>query len=167
MTRADRQRIHDIAHTLIAHVAQLDYPRDDVRGAADSETWKLTLAQAEARLKRGDHLCFDCSQSVTQIFKWAGVKDPNGLAYRYAGYTGTMIAHLPHYSDARDARTGALVVFGPGTGEHVAMVLEPDPHHGNPLLFSHGATHLAGPIRFSVERRYHHQPATFLSVKRL
>ena len=51
---------------------------------------------------------------------------------------GTMLAHLPHYSDARAALTGALAVFGPGTGDHVAMVHTPDPQVGNPLLGSHG-----------------------------
>jgi hypothetical protein len=165
MTRADRDKIHAMAVFLIGHHAQLEYPRDDVRGAADAATWKLdTWGKAELALKRGKHLCFDCSQSTTQIMRWAGVRDPNGLAYRHAGYTGTMLNHLPHYSDARRADVGALVVFGPGTGDHVAMVIEPDHEHGDPLLFSHGAAHLAGPIRLSVERQYHRPPVTFLSV---
>jgi hypothetical protein len=167
VTNEDRHRIHAIAETLIRHAALLDYPRHDVRGAADAATWKLSWIQAQGRLTRGEHLQFDCSQSVTQMMRWAGVKDPNGLGYSHPGYTGTMLHHLHHYTDAKDARTGALVVFGPGTGEHVAMVIEPDPNHGDPVLFSHGQAHSAGPIRLSVERCYHHAPVTFLSVARL
>jgi hypothetical protein len=167
VTKEDRDKIHAIAHTLIHHAAQLDYPRNDIRGAKDAATWKLSWASAQSRLKNGAHLCFDCSQSITQIFRWAGVGDPNGLGYKYPGYTGTMLHHLRHYADPHKARTGALVVFGPGTGEHVCMVVEPDPNHGDPLLFSHGQAHTAGPIRLSVERHYHHAPVTFLDVSRL
>lgn len=166
-TRNQRTELHRIAHMLITHRNQLDYPYHDVRGPHDHATWALTIEQATAKLKAGGHLCFDCSQSVTQIFRWAGVHDPNGLHYAYPGYTGTMLEHLRHYTDGRKARTGALVVFGPGTGEHVAMVIEPDPQHGDPVLFSHGAAHVSGPIRFSVERTYHHAPATFLAIDKL
>jgi hypothetical protein len=165
---ADRHKLRGIAELLIAHREQLDYPLRDVRGPADAATWRLTLAEAEAKLKAGGRLCFDCSQSVTQMFRWAELPDPNGLGYRTPGFTGTLLHHLTHhYTDARKARIGALVVFGPGAGEHVADVLDPDPEHGDPILFSHGAAHLAGPIRFSVERTYHHAPATFLSIARL
>ena len=166
-TQAERDKIHAIAELLISHAALLDYPYRDVRGAADLATWKLSLAQAEQHLKAGHHLCFDCSQSTTQIFRWAGVKDPNGLDYHHAGYTGTMLAHLPHYTDPKRARVGALIVFGPGTGDHVAMVIHPDPEHGDPELFSHGAAHTAGPIKLSVERTYHRPPVTFLDVSGL
>jgi hypothetical protein len=164
MTHADRQRIKAILLMLIRHHDQLEYPRNDVRGAADAATWKLSLTEAEAKLKRGGHLCFDCSQSSTEVFRWAKVKDPNGLVYRTPGWTGSMLHHLPHYGDPKRADTGALVVFGPADGDHVAVVYEPDHEHGDPLLFSHGATHTAGPIRLSVERGYHRPPVTFLSV---
>jgi hypothetical protein len=162
---AGRDRLHSIAEELIHHHALLDYPRDDVRGPADHATWRLTWPQAQDYLRRGRHLTFDCSQSVTEIYRWAKLKDPNGLAYKQPGYTGTMLHHLvTHYTDPARARVGALVVFGPGTGEHVAMVIEPG---HDPLLFSHGAAHTAGPIRFSVERTFHHSPATFLAVDKL
>jgi hypothetical protein len=42
------------------------------------------------------------------------------------------------YEKARGAGIGALVIFGPGTGHHEAMVYRPDPKGGNPLLQSHG-----------------------------
>lgn len=164
MNHEDRNRLHAMMELFIHHHGQLDYPRGDVRGPLDAATFRLERAQAIERLHDGKHLMFDCSGSVTCAYKWCGLKDPNGLHYQHEGYTGTMLAHLPHYSDPRDARVGALVVFGPGTGEHVAMVLEPGP---DPLLFSHGFSHGAGPIRLSVERGYHHRPVTFLSVASL
>jgi len=167
VTHHDRQKLRQLAELLIQHRSQLDYPLHDVRGPKDAETWKLTRSEMIERLNRGGRLCFDCSQSVTQLYRWTGLSDPSGLAYKHIGYTGTMLAHLPHYSDPRHCRVGALVVFGPGTGEHVAMVIEPDEKHGNPLLFSHGAAHLAGPIRLSVERTYHHAPVTLLNVSGL
>lgn len=168
MTHADRQRLHSIMETLIRHKAQLDYPLHDVRGAKDAATFHLTWAEAQAKLTAGDHLMFDCSGCVTCIDKWAGgLKDPNGLAYQHEGYTGTMLRHLPHYTDPKLARVGALVVFGPATGEHVAMVLAPDSQRGDPELFSHGARGLSGPILLSAERRFHDPPVTLLNVSSL
>lgn len=106
----------------------------------------------------------DCSESVTLICRLAGLDDPNGEHYNGTGYTGTLLDHLPHYDNPANADVGALVVYGPGTGQHVCMVREPG---RDPLLFSHGEE--AGPfyVRHSVERRYHSAPATFLSIARL
>jgi len=167
VTAADRKRLHAIMAKLIEHHAQLDYPLHDVRGKLDAETFALTWTQAQHRLANGGRLMFDCSGCVTCIYKWAGLKDPNGLSYKHEGYTGTMLAHLPHYQDAKRCRVGALAVFGPGTGEHVAMVYERDATDGNPLLFSHGARGLTGPIRLSRERRFHDPPVTLLNVSAL
>lgn len=164
MTHDDRRRLHQLAELFVQHKTQLDYPRHDVRGPRDAETFHLTRSQAIERLHNGGHLCFDCSGAVTCLYKWCGLKDPNGLGYAHEGYTGTMLRHLPHYSDPKRARVGALVVFGPATGEHVAMVLEPG---RDPLLFSHGFQGGTGPIRLSVERSAHHQPVTFLNVSGL
>ena len=52
----------------------------------------------------------DCSEMVTELLRWVGCADPNGLNFRYAGYTGTMLDHLPHYTEPRNALTGALAV---------------------------------------------------------
>jgi hypothetical protein len=165
MTAQDRIRLFELASFLIAHRPQLDYPRDDVRGPLDAATWKITTEAGMRRaINAGKTLCFDCSQSTTQLYRWAGLSDPNGLDYSHCGYTGTMLAHLKHYAKPALAKRGALVVFGPGTGEHVAMVLDPG---DDPLLFSHGAAHVSGPIRLSVERTYHHRPVTFLNVSGL
>jgi hypothetical protein len=58
-------------------------------------------------------------------------------------------------------------VFGPATGEHVACVYDADPVDGNPLLFSHGARGVSGPIRLGQESRFHDPPVTLLDVSSL
>ena len=55
----------------------------------------------------------DCSESVTLLCHVCGLQDPNGFDYDGHGFTGTLLHHLPHYSDPGNARIGALVVFGP------------------------------------------------------
>ncbi len=167
MTTADRKRLHGIMEVLIAHAAQLDYPNKDVRTKLDAATFALTWSQAQAHLKAGKRLMFDCSGAATCIYKWAKLKDPNGLGYRHEGYTGTMLAHLPHYTNPKRARRGALVIFGPATGEHVAVVLDPDTVNGDPLLFSHGFRGATGPIRLHREARFHDPPVTCLDVSGL
>ncbi len=174
MTQADRKRLQGIMEILISHAAQLDYPTNDVRGKLDATTFALTWTEAQAHLKAGKHLMFDCSGSADCIYKWCfngkASTDPSGLKYdpkHLGGYTGTMLAHLPHYSNAKRARVGALVVFGPGTGEHVAVVLEADRTNGDPLLFSHGYRGATGPIRLHREARFHDPPVTFLDVSGL
>jgi hypothetical protein len=167
MTAADRKRLHGIMAKLIAHHTQLDYPLHDVRGKLDAETFALTWPQAVHRLDNGGRLMFDCSGCVTCICKWGGVKDPSGYAFKRAGYTGSLLAHLPHYTSAKRARVGALVVFGPATGEHVAMVYTADKANDDPLLFSHGARGLTGPIRLHREKRFHDPPVTLLDVSGL
>jgi hypothetical protein len=151
-TPAQRSRLVALMDALIAERAEIHY--------------------AQIRPMRTIHLTrpaypmtMDCSEAVTCLCKWAGLKDPNGLHYNGSGYTGTMLDHLPHYHNPANANAGALVVFGPGTGEHVGMVLEPD--HRNPLLFSHGSE--AGPvaIRLHDEAQYHAPPVTFLSIAAL
>jgi hypothetical protein len=106
----------------------------------------------------------DCSEAVTMLCHIAGLEDPNGFGYDGTGYTGTLLHHLPHYSDASNAGVGALVVFGPGSGDHVCMVRRSG---ANPLLWSHGQE--SGPIFISLEleARYQRPPITFLSIARL
>ena len=133
---------------------------------------RAAIHYAQVRPMRSVHLAkpvypltMDCSEAVTCLCKWAGLKDPNGLGYNGKGYTGTLLDHLPHYFRAANAMVGALVVFGPGTGEHVAMVREPD--HRNPLLWSHGSE--AGPVfvRLHDEAELHAPPVIFLSIASL
>jgi len=164
-TTAQRAHMLNLMKLLLAHEPQIHYPLHDVRTSVDLATFKLSEQQLTTLLSthKGD-IQADCSEMTTEICRWAGLRDPNGLNYARAGFTGTMLASLPHYSDQSKAAIGALVVFGPGTGQHVAMVMEPGT---DPLLFSHGSE--AGPraIRLSDERTGHSPPVTFLSIMHL
>jgi hypothetical protein len=148
---------------LLAHEPQVHYPAHDRRDGADLASFRLTAHQLQALLARGGGIQADCSELVTELCRWAGLADPNGLAYARAGYTGTMLDHLPP-CDPLAADVGDLVVLGPGTGDHVCMVLE---HGDDPLLFSHGQE--AGPLAVSLSREAaaHRPPVRFLSVASL
>jgi cell wall-associated NlpC family hydrolase len=107
-------------------------------------------------------LTTDCSGFVTDCFKWAGAPDPNGRHYDGYGYTGTMLSACVHI-DRSQTRPGDLVVFGPGTGEHVVIIVGTG---SDPAVVSHGQE--AGPIQLSLsaEAGYHARPLTFLSATR-
>lgn len=156
--------MHDLMTFLLEHEPLVHYPLHDVRGPLDAATFKLTEAQMRARLLTGQTIQFDCSQAVTQICKWTGLDDPNGLGYRWPGYTGTLLQHLKHYTNPAAAGIGAIVVYGPATGDHASMVYEPGT---DPLLWSHGFD--GGPvlIRLSKQRAMHRAPVTFLNISRL
>src|SRR4051812_8894659 len=82
--------------------------------------------QAIADILAADHgsLTMDCSEAVTLLCRLAGLADPNGNGYNGLGFTGTLLKTLPHYATPSHAEVGALVVYGPGDGEHVSMVYE-------------------------------------------
>lgn len=96
----------------------------------------------------------DCSGFATLCYYLAGAADPNGLAYKELGYTGTMLAHAQAHgkirSDPAGARPGDLIVIGPGTGDHVVVCVKAG---RDPLVVSHGDE--AGPVeqRLSVDSR--------------
>lgn len=163
-TMAQRAQMHELMKFLLAHEPQVRYPLHDIRGAKDAATFRLSEAGMRRKLQNRGEIQFDCSQAVTQICMWAGLNDPNGLDYRYAGYTGTLLHHLRHYTDPRGAGIGAIVVYGPATGEHASMVYEPGE---DPLLWSHGFD--GGPvlIRLSRQRRMHRPPVTFCNIRSL
>lgn len=100
----------------------------------------------------------DCSAFATLLYNWAGADDPNGRGYNGTGYTGTLLAHLVEIP-VGDTQPGDLIVYGPGGGDHVVIVIEPGL---DPLTVSHGQE--AGPIkvRHSVEVRSHRAPARAL-----
>jgi cell wall-associated NlpC family hydrolase len=81
----------------------------------------------------------DCSGFVTLCYKWAGAPDPSGLKYAELGYTGTLLDHAAKHGaihlDVAKAKIGDMIVFGPGTGEHVVLVIE---EGADPLCMSHG-----------------------------
>ncbi len=162
MNIAQRQRICDIGHFLRAHEPLVDYPTHDVRGPLDAATWALSGTQMKARLAGGKHLTMDCSQGIACVYKWAGMKNPSGNI-GWPGTTGTMLQARPHYTDPTRARKAAIVIFGPGAGDHGCFVIG-DEGKSDPWLWSHGFN--GGPIlvRLSVERRFHRPPVTFLNV---
>ena len=157
-TAAQRTKLGTMARGLVAHAAQVHY----------SEARPYPKAARYGQYP----IVLDCSSAVTMLCKWAGLHDPNGLGYNGTGYTGTLLdGPCPHYFDPHRALVGAIVIFGPGTGEHAAMVVEPDAH--NPLLFSHGWEERPGApgsphlIRLHDEAQYHRPPVTFLSIAAL
>ncbi|MEU1162149.1 hypothetical protein ABZ372_16025 [Streptomyces sp. NPDC005921] len=71
------------------------------------------------------HLPFttDCSGFATLMAKWSGAGDPNGSGFDGQGFTGTMLDHCEHIT-AAETQPGDFVVFGPGGGEHVVILIE-------------------------------------------
>src|SRR3954447_7886803 len=154
------QRVH-VGHTiewLHQHAAQLDYPPHDNRDSRDAHDWHLTEQQAEHVLAAGGRLQLDCSEVGSWVLKCAGLwrwNDP--------GWTGSHLELLTqHYTDARIALVGALVVFGPGGGDHEAIVYHPDAAHGNPIIAGHGRPGFDVEPLLSAAAR-HRAPVRFLS----
>lgn len=159
-TDAQRHRLGELMDLLVEHEPKVHYRQQRPMTTRTIRSEKALRAALATRAG----VSMDCSESVTLLCRLAGLADPNGLGYNGAGYTGTMLAHLPHYSDPFNAGVGALVVFGPGNGDHVCMVRRIG---HDPVLFSHGQERDPAFIRFSVERAYHRSPARFLSIARL
>jgi hypothetical protein len=67
-----------------------------------------------------------------------GIYPPNaatGNYYGRVGYTGTLLSHGTHIP-ANLAQPGDLVVYGPGTGAHTAVIINVG--QGDILTISHG-----------------------------
>jgi hypothetical protein len=159
-TLLQREHLREMMGYLLAHKAQVHYPPHDER------THRASEIQNETELRHAvvaGHFVYDCSQTAEILCVCAGLHWPRSMVN---GYTGTMLAHLPHYYSARSAGVGALVVFGVGdlAREHVCMVRHPG---SDPVLFSHGQERGPFLIPLSVEKRYHPAPYTFLSVAHL
>jgi len=106
-------------------------------------------------------LTTDCSGFVTCVAYAAGVKpDPNGQGYNGQGYTGTLLAHLPHITRAQ-AVAGDFVVFGPYPGEHVVMLLQ-DGSATDPYVASHGTEGGPRKEKLSTEIAYFKSTVTYL-----
>jgi len=69
----------------------------------------------------------DCSAWITSICSWNGLTDPNGMKYNGSGYTGTLLSHNKQI-DKSQVQPGDIVVYGPGTGAHTAMIVGVDVH---------------------------------------
>ena len=109
------------------------YPPADIRTGLDNECWHWSEHTTETMLSHGGFWQGDCSEYVTYVWKCAGL-----WKWSSPGYTGSILQVLHTYTNPKVAGIGAGVVFGPGTGHHIAIVHTPDPKHGNPLLDSHG-----------------------------
>lgn len=100
----------------------------------------------------------DCSGFTTLCYAWAGAPDPNGLGYSYIGFTGTMLNNLPEIP-IEDAQIGDVIVYGPGTGDHVVIIVEVGQ---DPLCVSHGQERGPFRIRHSAEVASHRAPVRVL-----
>jgi hypothetical protein len=158
-TDAQRKHLHALMAYTLTHEPQIHYAQ-----TRPMRTVRLSEAELHTLLSHGHSVTMDCSEGVTCLCKWAGLRDPNGSHFDGYGYTGTLLAHLPHYTAASKAKVGALCVFGPAPGDHVAMVMEPG---RDPLMWSHGYEGGPRKVRFSAERAIHRRPATFLSIASL
>jgi hypothetical protein len=100
----------------------------------------------------------DCSGFVTLCYAWAGAPDPNGQGYSGQGFTGSMLQHCRHIPRSA-LQPGDLAIFGPGTGQHVVMVIQ---MAADPMVVSHGQE--KGPFKttLSVEANAHSAPTTLL-----
>ena len=87
----------------------------------------------------------DCSSSVSGLYKWAGAPDPNRLDYGGDPFTGTLLEAMRPIGVAQ-VKPGDLIVYGPGSGEHVALVLERI-GSGDFWLFNNGGPDGAPPSR--------------------
>jgi hypothetical protein len=154
-TVAQRQHLREMMGYLLAHKAAVHYPPNDVR------THRASEIQSETELRHAviaGHFSYDCSQTVEILCVCAGLHWPRPMVN---GFTGTMLAGLPHYLNPHAAGLGALCVVGPGTGEHVWMVASPGQ---DPLLWGNGSEGGPSEIRYSHESR---RPRTFLSIAHL
>lgn len=139
--KSARDRIVAAAKWGVAHTAQIHYSEAAIRSQAVTQPFgKLPLTT-------------DCSGFATCCYREAGLPDPNGLGYKELGYTGTLLDHAQKAGKivaTAEALPGDLIVYGPGTGAHVAIVVEAG---ADPLTVSHGDE--AGPeyVRVSQDGR--------------
>ena len=166
-TGAQRQQLRTFMDWSLVHAAKIHYPPGDRR--TEAIHWVASMQQLVALVvPRPQGLTIDCSQFVELGCHVAGLHDPNGHAYAFDGYTGTLLSGpCPHYTNARLALVGAIVVFGPYPGHHTAFVYEADPVHGDPLLCSQGSELDPRLIRLSAEVAGQPAPVTFLSIAHL
>ena len=155
-TTAQRTHLASLMRFLLANEPLIHY-----RQRRPMTTRGLYEQQLADLFADGGSIYSDCSETVTLLCRMAGLQDPNGTGYDGTGYTGTLLANLPHYTDPRAANVGALVVFGPGTGDHVGMVMTPG---ADPWVFDHGSEDGPRRRRLSTVARSHRPPVTFLSI---
>ena len=123
-----RQRIVKWARWGVKNTARIHYSEGPERGY-----WLQT-----PRTGRLLPLTTDCSGFATFCYRQAKLPDPNGLGYKTLGYTWTLLDNAQHHGHilgVEHARPGDLIVYGPGAGEHVAIIVKAGK---DPLTVSHG-----------------------------
>lgn len=112
----------------------------------------------------------DCSGTATWCYWVAGCNDPNGRNYDGLGYTGTLLNTGKHIAPSQ-ALPGDLVVYGGGTGEHVAIIVDVDGaniltvsmgQEGDPSWVWVNPPHNPKPSEVNVHAVDGRQPQTFL-----
>lgn len=159
-TTAQRRELLAFMDYCIAHRGQIHYPSGDIRQerVGTIKSW----TDIHERINRPGGWVIDCSQISEALHRAVGLH----LPFR-DGYTGSYLEALPHYTDGRAAYVGAPVIFGPGTGHHMALVYRRDTTHGNPLLFSHGQESDPRLIFLAQEQAFQPHPHTFCSIAKL
>lgn len=144
-----REKIVELAHWFYEHGAAMPYTESAQRASC--------LHHPVGTLP--NLIDTDCSGFVTLLYAWAGCLDPNGLnhgafnhagAWTQLGYTGTLLDHAYHhgevFTDLSRALPGDLIVYGPGTGAHVEVVVKAGK---DPVVVGHGypGVHFTTPSR--------------------
>ena len=136
-TKAQREHVVHFLDFCHAHSSGLLYPPGDQRTARDGHSWQMSEQTMEHVLNGGGKWQGDCSEFGSYVLKCAGL-----WHWSEPGWTGSHLKLLPdHYTDGKQARPGALVVFGLDTdpnGKHEAVVWKADPKGGDPVVASHG-----------------------------
>lgn len=96
-------------------------------------------------------LTTDCSGFFTICYAWAGAPDPNGSNYSGSGFTGTL---LTHGHVVTSPKPGDAVIFGGGSGHHIAGVIAVTKKEV--ILCSHGQE--SGPIAITLTEEAKFQP---------
>jgi hypothetical protein len=80
----------------------------------------------------------DCSESLSMVARIAGAPTP--YVKDNFGFTGTMLATLPHISFSQTRRGDFAVYVAPERpgGDHVVMLMQGGRHRHNPVVWSHG-----------------------------
>ena len=156
-TNDQRQHMVGIMQFFLDHKSLLPYKA--IRPMSTKDLYEHDVVTMFAK---GQSINTDCSEMVTLICKWAGLKDPNGFGYNGDGNSSTMYKHLAHYTQPERAHAGAIVVFGPSGGTHAAMVMEPAK---DPVLFSHGSPGaIKIPLSQYIAAEPSQKPVTFLDI---
>lgn len=164
MKSAQRAEIQKVQSILVAYKAQIGYFQ---KRPMDTR-YVRTVTGLMRKINRG--FSMDCSESVVLICHIAGIHDPTGNNYSGYGNSDSMLNHLPHYYDPKQALAGAIIIFNsnyPLQYQHVAQVHAKDPIHGDPIVFTHGTAADPSFMRLSWLQAGFSGHTTLLSVARL